>query len=143
MTINSILCLIALAAAPIAVSQEPIYQVVVNTANPALTLSRGDVSRIFLKRQPTWKHGGPILPVDLERSSKTREAFTRAVHSRSVSAIGTFWQQQIFAGKQTPPPEKPKDDDVLAYVRSNPNAIGYVSTGTALGSGVKAVTLTQ
>ncbi len=144
MNINALLCFIAIVAGPIASSaQQPGYQVVVNASNPVSMLSRADVSRIFLKRQPNWKHGGAILPVDLDHSSKTREAFTKAVHSRSVSAIGSFWQQQIFAGKQMPPPEKPEDEAVLSYVRTNPNAIGYVSVGTALGSGVKAVTLRQ
>jgi len=144
MTIKTLFCFLAIVVAPIEiVAQERAYQVVVNVANPVSRLSRAEVSRIFLKRQPSWKHGGSILPVDLERSSKARIAFTTDVHSRSMNAIGTFWQQQIFAGKQVPPPEKSKDEDILNHVRSNPNAIGYVSAGTALGSGVKVVTLTQ
>jgi hypothetical protein len=32
---------------------------------------------------------------------------------------------------------------VLTYVRSNPDAIGYVAEGTDLGSGVKALLITD
>src|SRR5687768_16764819 len=114
MTIKTLFCFLAIVAAPIGISaQDPAYQVVVNASNPITKLSRNEVSRIFLKREPTWKHGGSILPVDLERSSKTRATFTKDVHGRSVTAIGTFWQQQIFAGKQVPPPEKSEDEAVL------------------------------
>ncbi|MEX2281954.1 MAG: hypothetical protein WEE89_05685 [Gemmatimonadota bacterium] len=144
MTIKMLFCVLAIVAGPLELTaQETTYQVVVSASNPITTLSRTEVSRIFLKRQPTWEHGGSIVAVDLERTSTTRATFTKEVHGRSVTAIGTFWQQQIFAGKQLPPTEKSNDEDVLSHIRSNPNAIGYVSAGAALGNGVKAVTLTH
>ena len=69
------------------------------------------------------------------------DAFARAILGKSAAALESFWQQQIFAGKDVPPAEKGSDADVLAFVRGNPKAIGYVAAGTDLGAGVKAVTL--
>ena len=111
------------------------FVVVVNAASPAATLSKSDVSNAFLKK------GGKFTAVDQDKSSKTRDAFTKAVHGRPVSAIGSYWQQQIFAGKDVPPAEKGSDADVLAFVKSTPNGIGYVAAGTELGAGVKPVTV--
>ena len=110
------------------------YVVVVNAAGPA-ALSKGDASNAFLKK------GGALVAVDQGKSAKVRDAFSRDVLGRPASAVATYWQQQIFAGKDVPPPEKGSDADVLAFVKSNPKAIGYVAAGTDLGAGVKAVAL--
>ncbi|MDF1503757.1 hypothetical protein [Roseisolibacter sp. H3M3-2] len=110
------------------------YVVVVNAAGPA-ALSKAEVSNIFLKKS------AKLAPVDLDKSSKVRDAFSKGVHGRPTAAVGTYWQQQIFAGKDVPPPEKSSDADVLAFVKGNPNAIGYVAAGTDLGAGVKTVTV--
>ena len=108
--------------------------VVVNAAGPD-ALSKDDVSRAFLKK------GGALVAVDQAKSAKVRDAFSKAVLGRPASAVATHWQQQIFAGKDVPPPEKGSDAEVLAYVRANPKAIGYVGAGTDLGAGVKSVTV--
>jgi len=55
-----------------------------------------------------------------------------------VQNLDTYWQQQIFSGKDVPPSNKSSDDDVIAFVKSNPGAIGYVS-GSAAVAGVKVV----
>jgi hypothetical protein len=36
-----------------------------------------------------------------------REGFSKEVHGRSVTAIKSFWNQQIFAGRQVPPQAAP------------------------------------
>ena len=110
------------------------YVVVVNAAGPA-SLSKDEVSKAFLKK------GSALAAVDQEKSSKARDAFSKAVLGRPTTAIATYWQQQIFAGKDVPPPEKGSDAEVLAFVKGNPKGIGYVAAGAPLGDGVKAVTV--
>ena len=121
-------------AAPAARAEAQGYVVVVNAAGPA-SLSKSDVSNAFLKK------GGALVAVDQAKSAKVRDAFSKDVLGRPASAVATYWQQQIFAGKDVPPAEKGSDADVLAFVRGNPKAIGYVVAGTDLGAGVKAVTV--
>lgn len=108
------------------------FVVVVNAAGPA-SLSKDEVSKAFLKK------GSALAAVDQGKSAKVRDAFSKDVLGRPASAVATYWQQQIFAGKDVPPPEKGSDAEVLAFVKGNPKAIGYVAAGTALGDGVKAV----
>ena len=110
------------------------YVVVVNEAGPA-SLSKTDVSRIFLKKS------SQLTPVDQDKDAKVRSSFSKAVLGRPLSAIISYWQQQIFSGGESPPTEKASDAEVLAFVRSNPKAIGYVAAGTELGAGVRAITV--
>lgn len=110
------------------------YIVVANEAGPA-TLSKADLSRIFLKKSVQ------LTPVDQDKEAKVRASFSKVVLGRPLSAVISYWQQQIFSGGDSAPVEKASDAEVLAFVRSNPKAIGYVSAGTDLGAGVRAVTV--
>jgi ABC-type phosphate transport system substrate-binding protein len=113
------------------------YLVIVNDANPSGAMSASDVSQLFLKQQTRWSNGQLVVPVDQVEDASVREAFSQAVHRRSTSAVEAFWQRQIFSGRAVPPVKKASDEEVIAFVRANPNAVGYVSPGAALGAGVR------
>ena len=115
------------------------YVVVVNAANPVSAVSKTMLNDVFLKRAVRFEDGQPAAPVNLERTSATRDAFSRAVHGKGTATVEAYWQGQIFAGNETPPPTRASDAEVLAFVRGKPSAIGYVSAGAALGSDVKVV----
>ena len=118
------------------------YAVVVSASNPVTSITRDQASKLFLKKTPTWDNGrGEVVPVDQPEGSAVREAFTKGVLRKSVSAVKSYWQQQIFSGRGVPPTEKASDSEVIGFVRANPNAIGYVSpaAATTAGSGVKVV----
>jgi ABC-type phosphate transport system substrate-binding protein len=121
------------AAATPAAARAQGFVVIVNPAADA-SLSKDEVSKAFLKK------GSALVPVDQSKGAAVRDAFSKAVLGRPASAVATYWQQQIFAGKDVPPAEKGSDADVVAFVKSNPKAIGYVSAGADV-SGVKAVSL--
>jgi ABC-type phosphate transport system substrate-binding protein len=117
--------------------------VIVNATNPVTAVTRDELSKVFLKKQPTWDNGKPVTPLDLTEDAGAREAFTKAVHRRSVTAVKSYWEQQIFSGRDVPPTEERTETDVVAAVRANPNAIGYVSAGAAAGAaGVKVIGVT-
>jgi ABC-type phosphate transport system substrate-binding protein len=119
------------------------FVVIVNSDNPVTTVSRTELAEIFLKRLTKWPAGTRIVPVDLPQRSSVREDFSKAVHNRSAAAVTAYWQQQIFSGKDVPPPEKRTDADVVAFVRENPGGVAYVGAGTPLGTGVKVVTVRE
>jgi ABC-type phosphate transport system substrate-binding protein len=126
------LCLLAAPAA----AQD--FKVIVNSANSTTELPSATVGKIFLKETAKFPNGTAAAPVDQNKASATRAAFSKAVVGRPVAAVETHWQQQIFSGKEVPPPNKASDDDVIAFVKSNPGGIGYVSAGAAT-SGVKVI----
>ena len=115
------------------------FVVVVHESNPTSSISRDELSRIFLKKITVWRTKHTVAVVDQRETSKVREQFTRAVHRREVSSVASFWQQQIFAGRAVPPAQRTSDADVMAFVANNPDAIGYVSPGAQLVAGVKTV----
>ena len=113
------------------------YTVVVNEANGTTIMTADEVSRVFMKRITQWADGRAVLPVDQSGGAAVRARFSQDVHGKSVAAIKSFWQRQIFSGRAVPPSERTSDTEVLAFVRANPAAIGYVRAGVGLGSGVK------
>ena len=115
------------------------FIVVVHESNPTTSMSRDELSRIFLKKITVWRTKRPVTVVDQRESARVREQFTRTVHRREVSSVASFWQQQIFAGRAVPPAQRVNDADVMSFVANNPDAIGYVTAGATLSPGVKAV----
>jgi ABC-type phosphate transport system substrate-binding protein len=113
------------------------YRVVVNSANAASTMPREDVARLFLKKLTVWPSGQAAQPIDQSKQSAVRKAFSQGVLLKDVSAVESYWQQAIFSGRSVPPLEKTSDAEVLAFVRANPGAVGYVSGAADLGASVK------
>jgi ABC-type phosphate transport system substrate-binding protein len=137
------LALAGLVLARSAGAQAPEYKIIVNAANPVTTLSREHVTRIFLKKVSTWPNGQPAAPVDLRSGSPTRRAFSRVVLGKDPAEVAAYWNQLIFSGRGLPPPTKSSDSEVLAYVRDNPNAVGYVAADARIGEGVKVVAVKE
>jgi ABC-type phosphate transport system substrate-binding protein len=117
------------------------YVVVVNAQSSVASMSAADLSKVFQKKARNLPDGTEAVPVDLDKNSAVREAFSQAVHGRGVAQIEAYWQQQIFAGRDVPPDVKATDAEVIAFVGATPGGIGYVSASAALGSAVKQVTV--
>lgn len=114
------------------------FKVIVNPANPITSVTKKDLSALLLKKTPKWQDGVPVAAVDQTERSSVRELFTSSVHGKTVNAVKSYWQQQIFSGRDVPPVEKSSDADVVAFVKANRGAVGYVSEGTST-TGAKVV----
>jgi ABC-type phosphate transport system substrate-binding protein len=123
MRIASLLILAGLAHAGYAAG----FRIVGNPRVPISSLSKSAVSDIFMKRISKWDDGTPIVVVDQTPDSPARISFTTAVYNKNVTAIVSYWQQQIFAGRNVPPVEQSTEQEVLNTLRNTPGAIGYVS----------------
>jgi ABC-type phosphate transport system substrate-binding protein len=134
--ILAVAAIAVLASATPALAQD--FKVIVNSANSTTDLPADVAAKLFLKQTAKFPNGTAAQPVDQGKSSAVRAAFSKAVLNRAVAAVETYWQQQIFSGKEVPPPAKASDDEVLAFVKANPGAIGYVSGGAST-AGVKVV----
>ena len=136
----SLILTIGVLSSPLALGAQE-FTVIVNAANPLASMPREDVAKLFLKKTVSWQSGQTVSPVELPPAAKAREAFARSVLNKSMAQVKSYWQQQIFSGRDVPPPEKQSENDVVAFVRSNPGAIGYVSKGVDIGRGVKAISV--
>lgn len=137
-----------LAAAALAALLQPVlsgagegFVVVVNQASPVSRLSRAELSKLFLKRTPSWPGGMAAAPCDLSGTSPTRKAFSAGVHGKPVWVVVAFWQQEIASGRSQPPAVCPSEQAALQAVRDDPGGVAYVSEGLPLGPGVKALAI--
>ncbi len=118
------------------------YWVIASASNPVTTLSKSDLSRLFLKKGTTWSDGRTVLPVDQGYATPARQAFSIRIHKRSISAVKSYWQQRIFSGSDVPPPELGSDAEVTDYVKAHLGAIGYLSKAPT-GAGVKLIKIIE
>ena len=119
------------------------FQVIVNRSNPVSDLTRSEVSAIFMKRMRSWRDGSEIVAVDQPARSALRDAFSRAIHEKSVAFVSRYWQRLIFSGRGIPPAVAASDEEVIAFVTRNRGAIGYVSHSAVLTDDVKVLAVTK
>ena len=116
------------------------FLVVVHPDARIESVSRAELSKIFLGRLGTWSDGTPALPVDQLPGRPARRWFSRRVHGRSVVSVEVYWKRRIFSGRGVPPAELDSDRQVLEFVHDHPGAVGYVGSGQSL-AGVRELAL--
>jgi ABC-type phosphate transport system substrate-binding protein len=121
------LLLFAALAVATPVRADPAYRVIANAANPVTSVERRFLADVFLKKTTRWPSGGAARPVDQTAESPIRRRFCEEAIGRPLDAVRNYWQQQVFSGRDVPPPELDGDEEVLRYVQKYPGAIGYVS----------------
>jgi hypothetical protein len=118
------------------------FVLVVNPKNPVTRLSQAQVSKIYLGQLQAWEINGevqPVAPVDLRPDSPMRVLFSQRVLRKTVSETASYWRQELYAGRNVPPPEQ-SEAEALQTVRTVVGAIAYVSDKADL-KGVKVVPL--
>jgi len=128
-----------LIAATPADTQESTFKVIVNSGVAVSSLSPKEISQILLKKTTAWPSGLRITPVNLGVDHPTREAFSRAIHGKGAQPIERRWETLIFSGMGVPPLKLDTEADVVAFVRNNADAIGYVAADTPLPPEVKVL----
>ena len=132
---------LSIAALPMSAA-DPGFKVVVNASNTTTSISKEQLSRCFMKQTNRWISGDTVLPVDQLATSQVRVEFSSTILDRDVNAVKSYWQRQIFSGRGVPPPEKASDEEVLAFIRANPGAVGYVLSDAEVGAGIKILEVT-
>jgi ABC-type phosphate transport system substrate-binding protein len=136
------LAILFLISGPVAAQETASFKVIVNASNDISSMTKEQVSELFLKKVIEWGNGRKALPVDQPSSSPVREKFSKEIHEKTVTAVNSYWRQKIFSGRDVPPPEKSSDADVLTYVEANADAIGYVSPNAPVDK-VKVLKITK
>ncbi|MEP6862164.1 MAG: substrate-binding domain-containing protein [Deltaproteobacteria bacterium] len=109
------------------------FVVIVHPDNPVASIDRDFLRDAFLKKATDWSHGETIRPIDLSGRFGVRDVFTREVLHKTAAQLRSYWNQQIFSGKGTPPVEADSMVEMIDYVVANAGAVGYLPSGTAPG----------
>lgn len=127
------------AAEPLQPRVDPPFRIVAHRSLPVESLTRAQVSAIFMRRTRSWPGGLEVRPVEPSTRSRVREQFSHTIHGKSVAYVTRYWHRVIFAGRGVPPAELPADAAILDFVKNNRGAIGYINGNTPPGDGVKVI----
>ena len=131
---------------------EQFIQMLVDEAKIAVQLNHGNIAQTFdLGRvgdtyyiTMEYVDGADLYKI-LRKGSET-DGFempldVAAFIGKEIASVNSYWQQQVFSGRASPPVVKPSDAEVVAYVAATPGAIGYVAADATV-AGVKVLTVT-
>lgn len=104
--------------------------IIVNASNQADAISVEQVASIFLGKTRSLPDGTKVIPIDQFEGEKPRAEFYSKVVQKSQAQLNSYWSRLIFTGKGQPPFAVTSDTEVLEFIASNPNMIGYVDVVT-------------
>lgn len=112
--------------------------VIGNRDLPASSLSRDELSRIYLGKTKFLSSGAKVVPVDQRSGSMIREKFYNDLFQKSESEMKAYWSRIMFTGQGYPPIQESDDSAVLETVSKNANCLGYIDR-SALNDSVKVL----
>ncbi|MGB3621281.1 phosphate ABC transporter substrate-binding protein [Ketobacter sp. MCCC 1A13808] len=109
-----------------AFAANPELVIIVNSNNGVESISSNEVADIFLGKSQRLPDGTKVVPLDQDGDGDVRQQFYDKVVRKSVSQLNSYWSRLIFTGRGQPPFAVTGDSEVLEFIASNPNMIGYV-----------------
>jgi ABC-type phosphate transport system substrate-binding protein len=112
--------------------------VVVSAKCAVSTLSKDQVTDIFLGKTTRFPDGAPAVPIDQAEGSPARDEFYSAFANKSPAQMKAHWTKIIFTGRGQPPKSVPNSVEVRKLIAANPQAISYIER-SAVDSTVKVL----
>ena len=97
--------------------------VITHSESAIQTLSREQVSRIFLGRLKLLPTGERVTVVEVE---SLRERFYQKLLSRNLAEVNAYWARLQFSGRTQPPLRVSDSAAAVARVAEDPQAIAFV-----------------
>jgi ABC-type phosphate transport system substrate-binding protein len=99
---------------------------VVSTKSAVTTLTKAEVTDIFLGKVTRFPNGALAVPLDQAEGAVARDEFYAKVAGKSPAQIKAFWSKIIFTGRGQPPKEVANSIEMKKRIAENPAAIGYI-----------------
>ena len=100
--------------------------VIVSSTSAITTLSRAQVTDIFLGKVSRFPNGAPAVPIDQEEGSPARDEFYLTYAGKSQAQVKAHWSKIIFTGRGQPPRVAASGEEVKKRIAGDPAAIGYI-----------------
>jgi ABC-type phosphate transport system substrate-binding protein len=113
------------------------YAIIVHKGNPESEISSRELKRIFLGKKTTWPNGDKI-EIAVLREGDVHKEFLKDVVGKSPLQFSLYWKRFIFTGTATPLKIVKSEGEMKAFIRANPEAVGYISV-EALDDTVKRI----
>jgi ABC-type phosphate transport system substrate-binding protein len=111
---------------------------VVSSTSAVTTLSKDQVTDIFLGKVSRFPNGTQAIPIDQADGSPTRDEFYATYTGKSPAQVKSHWAKLIFTGRGQPPKAASTDAAARQLIAANPQAIGYLERN-AVDSSVKVL----
>ena len=112
------------------------FVVVANVDTPALDADT--LQKIYLGKVVE-VNGRPITPVNLAKGNVLRSAFMEQVLEQNDEKFIAYWTVRRYIGKGSPPREFATTEDLLAFLRKTPGAVGYLNENVQAEQGLKTL----
>ena len=116
--------------------------VIVGSNSTIDSIDVATLKRLYLGKTETLPDGTLVEAVELS-NEKTKERFHKKVTSKSIRQLSAYWARLIFTGKGKPKHQIEDPEELIDYISSNTNAIGYIETSSASSARVKTILLIQ
>jgi ABC-type phosphate transport system substrate-binding protein len=110
--------------------------VVVSVENPTESLSRAQLTDIYLGRLNRFPHGGAVTPLDQREGATAHRMFYRDYLGQTPAQIKAHWSKLIFTGRGQPPRSVADDSAVADTVAASSDALGYLDSTYLDSAGV-------
>lgn len=101
--------------------------VVTNSLN-SVALTERQIKTIFSLKQKSWPNGSPIQIVVLPQNDILHERFCLDTLDLFPYQLNRIWERQIYTGNAIAPIVARSRKQLLDYVLTHPNAIGYIDS---------------
>ena len=105
---------------------EPIY-VLVSTQSPVRDMTQPQLLALYTGRTRTLPSGEVVTPLDQQRDGPVRAVFYQSLTGMDIARINSYWARLHFTGQVQAPQAVGNDAAMVQRLRSDRNAIGYVS----------------
>ena len=105
------------------------FSVIVHPDNTS-EISQKDIANLFLGKVTKFSNGLNSLPVNQKSGCAARDTFDQTVLKKNPSQMKSYWSHMVFTGKAIPIRNLENDADVIEFVSSNTNAIGYIDSSS-------------
>lgn len=108
--------------------------VIIGNPGNSNSITAEELQRLYTGKSSSFANGESVLPLNLSDGNALRASFDQKALGRSSSQIKAYWSKLVFTGKGTPPKEVATEEEMIKLVGSNPNLLGYVSSGADLSA---------
>jgi len=101
--------------------------IIVNVKNSIDHMSANQLGRIFSKKVKKFDNEMASLPVAQKSSRAVTVHFNKYVLKKNAQQLKYYWARKMFSGSSKPPKSLASDMEVIKFVASVKNAVGYIS----------------
>lgn len=99
---------------------------VVSVDSHVTTLTKNQLTDIFLGKAIRFPDGTIAVPIDLAEGSSARDEFYQKIAGKSAAQLKAYWSKIIFTGRGQPPPVVANGVELKKRLGKGTAAIGYI-----------------